>query len=340
MSVRYPKPLSATFVDHLIWNIGLLNRPNNERNFLRGIHSPASLSALMSYLSSHQPGRAMRLTSTWVDKHPQAHPFSGANNCEVGDLLVLWRQLDPGFKVLRRVGWILQAKMADDPARMTHRDSSSLKEYALYEDSAHWHFELKHATQNLGSFDLAKDTDLDPAIVLPAGAQHWSYLQIRNPKAVSVWTTPLQAKWNSSGVGYWLEGLADGISSMMDPSPGKGAVLDTVNPQWTALCDALETFAASRNSTLAGGLWQRSCMAVAGSSGAPPGFALRLAADGLVDFPPPDLVSYRKGSGFEGFTATRGAPKEPDRVSTEFDGGGGFGVVRVDSIGPSEGQGG
>jgi|GEM_PF-2015283 len=340
MSVLYPTPLSATFVDHLIWNIGLLNTPNNERNFLRGIHSPASLSALMSYLSSHQPGKAMRLTSTWVDKHPQAHPFSGAMNCEVGDLLVLWRRLDPRGKVLRRVGWILQAKMADAPARMPHRDSSSLKEYALYEEPANWHFELKHASQNLGSFDLTKDTDLDPAIVLPAGAQHWSYLQIRSPKAVPVWTTPLQARWDSSGHGCWLVGLADGIASMMEPSPGKGAVLDTVNPQWTALCDALETFAASRDSTLAGGLWQRSCMALAGSSGVTPEFVLRLAAEGLLDVPATGLVTYREGSGFEGFTATGGAPKEPDRVSTEFDGGGGLSVVRVDSIGPEEGQGG
>ncbi|MEA9830464.1 hypothetical protein VDG37_01550 [Xanthomonas campestris pv. raphani] len=338
MSVLYPTPLSATFVDHLIWNIGLLNTPNNERNFLRGIHSPASLSSLMSYLSSHQPGRAMRLTSTWVDKHPQAHPFSGAKNCEVGDLLVLWRQLDARGKVLRRVGWMLQAKMADAPERMNHRDSSSVKEYALYEESANWHFELKHATQNLGSFDLAKDTDLDPAIILPAGAQHWSYLQIRNPKAVAAWTTPLQARWDSSGVGCWLEGLADSIASMMDPSPGKGAVLDAVNPQWTALCDALETFAASRDSRLAGGLWQHSCMALAVGLGTMPGFTLRLPVEELLGFPATSLVSYRGDSGFEGFTATGGAPKEPDRVSTEFDGGGGLGVIRVDSIGPEEGE--
>lgn len=335
MSVLYPTPLSAILVDNLIWNIGLAKTPNNERNFLRGIHDPASLSILMSYLSSHQPGKAMRLTSTWVDKHPQAHPLSGAPNCEVGDLLVVWRQLDANRRVRHRVGWILQAKMADDPGLMTHSDPSSLKEYALYENSANWHFEVKHYTDSLGTFDLATDADLKTALVLPASTQHWNYLQIRKPKAVPVWSTPLQTRW-SRGTVHWLESLADAIASMMATSPGKGADLDTVNPQWTALCDALETFTASRDSTLAGGLWQHSCMALAGSSTATPEFVHELVDEGFVDLPAMGPAFTWSRSSFHGFAAAGDAPEGPDRVSTEFNEGGGFGVVRIDSIATEE----
>lgn len=338
VSVMYPAPMSAVFVDNLIWNTGLLGVPNSERNFLRAIHSPASLSALISYLSSRQPGRAMFLTSTWVDKHPQAYPLNGAKNCEIGDLLVLWRWLDVSGKVMRRVGWILQAKMAETPTRMSHRDSSSLREYALYEDRANWHFELKHGVQNLGSFDLTRDAHLDPATVLPASAQHWSYLQIRNPKATPVWATPLQTRWDSTGVGYWLEGFADGISSMMESSPGKGAVLDTVNPQWTALCDALETFAADRNSRLAGGSWQRSCVALAADSDIGVESIYRLLDEEVLDSSKEDVALFRNRYWLESNKVIRGVPGRSDSAEADFDRSGGFSVVRVDSIAPTERQ--
>ncbi|NUO74594.1 MAG: hypothetical protein HOQ32_01130 [Lysobacter sp.] len=334
MSLLYPA-LSAPLVDHHIWNIGLAKTPNDERNFLRGIHDPASLSMLMSYLASQQPGMAMRLTSTWVDKHPQAHPLSGVPNCEVGDLLVHWRLIDAKGNVRRRVGWLLQAKMADDPGLMTHRDASSLKEYALYENSANWHFEVKHFGHKLGTFALASDTDLAPTIASPADVQHWSYLQIRKPKASPAWSTPLQARWDS-GAANWLQSFAEGIVSMMAASPGKGAVLDTINPQWTALCDALETFAAGRDSTLAGGLWQRSCMAMAGSSTTTAPFVQDLVAQGLDELPKVGRASMRADSRFQPFVSAGEGPVSPDRVSMESDEGGGFGVVRVDSIGPEE----
>ena len=230
MTTLFPTPMSATFVDNLIWNIGLAKTPNNERNFLRGVHDPMALAALMAYLSSNQPGQAMRLTSTWVDKHPQAHPRHGAFNCELGDLLVLWRLLDASGRVRRRVGWMLQAKMADDASRMTHHDASSKNEYALYEDSKHWHFDVRHFSQPLGTFNLATDVDIDPSVVPSADVQHWSYLQIRTPKAIPAWGTPLQARW-PTGTALWIESLAEAIASMMGTSPGKGTELDTCNPR-------------------------------------------------------------------------------------------------------------
>lgn len=336
MSTLFPSPVSAAFVDQLIWNIGLAKTPNNERNFLRGIHNPMALAALMAYLSSHQPGHAMRLTSAWVDKHPQARPQRGAFNCELGDLLVLWRLLDGSGRLLRRVGWMLQAKMADDASRMTHRDASSSKEYALYEDPSHWDFDVYHFAAHLGRFNLATDADIAPTLVSLGHVQHWSYLQIRSPNSAPIWTTPLQARWNS-GTAHWLESLAEAITSMMRASPDKGAELDTCNPQWTALCDALEAFTASRDSALAGGPWQRSCVAFVPQSWAIPGFARQLGTDGAADFPTPLSVFSWGDSNFYASAAGDDAPADPERVWEAVDAdGGGFGVVRVDSIVPDD----
>lgn len=335
MTTPFPPPSSATFVDNLIWNIGLAKKPNNERNFLRGVHDPMALAALMAYLSSNQPGHAMRLTSAWVDKHPQAHPHGGVFNCELGDLLVLWRLLDGSGRVLRRVGWMLQAKMADAASLMTHRDASSKNEYALYEDSRHWDFDVYHFAEHLGRFNLANDVDIDPTAVLPADVQHWSYLQIRKPKAIPVWGTPLQARW-PTGTAQWIESLAEAIASMMGASPGKGAELDTCNPQWTALCDALEAFTASRDSALAGGHWQRSCMAFAPQPVAAPQFVAKLAVQGVLDFPTLRPLMAWGRPNFQAFSAGDGAPAIPEGESGDFDEGGGFGVVRVDSIVPDE----
>ena len=339
----FPGPVSAGFVDHLIWNIGLGIFPNNERSFLRGIHHRVSLEALLAHLSSHRPGEAIRLTSTWVDRHPQAHPVLAAFKCELGDLLVIWRLLDLQGNEIRRVGWMLQAKMADDPAIMGHRDPSSLNEYALYEKGLNWDFDVHHHAQHLGRFNLASDADLNPGMVLPSNVVHWNYLQIRRPRSRSaaLWPTPLQWRWASSGAAHLFGGLAMGIASMMEAVPQRGAELHARNTEWTRLCDALLAFTAGRNSRLANGAWQLTCMALVPEEWDSPELAHHLARERMINSDTPPLTPVWIGHvpGFGVFTSGPIDPSAPDGESAGSDSeAGGFGIVMVDSVQRGDGQ--
>jgi hypothetical protein len=238
---------------------------------------------------------------------------------------------------------MLQGKMADDLAIMGHRDRSSLHEYALYENGTNWDLDVRHHAQHLGRFNLASDADLNPTMVLPTNVVHWNYLQIRDPRSRStaMWPTPLQWRWASSGAVHHMGGLAMGIASMMDTIPRRGADLDVRNPEWTRLCDALLAFTAGRNSRLANGAWQRTCMALVPDAWGTPELADHLVRESMInsDIPPltPVWVGHALGLGV--FTTRPMDPNAPDGGFAASDSeGGGFGVVMVDSFQRGHGQ--
>lgn len=51
----YPRGITATFVDKRICILGAGSTSPNERSFLRGIHHPVALGAVMRYLSTLKP---------------------------------------------------------------------------------------------------------------------------------------------------------------------------------------------------------------------------------------------------------------------------------------------
>lgn len=328
---------TSTLVDEAIWHRGASASSPNERTFLRGIHHPISLKALLGLMAGACPGKAVRLTSAWVDRHPQAHAVLGKFNCEVGDLLVVWRERDGALNVVREVGWLLQAKMAAVPTVMSHHDPSSVNEYALYETPSDWSFALHHFKQRLGKFDLRFDADINTAAHAVPLARHWNYLQICYPRhrASAAWASPLQMLWDSTTV-HKQAGFCDALLGMIPATPLNGVVLDGTNPEFARLCHALLAFTWPRNSRLARGPWQHNVMALVPADAGP----ARSMASAYLAMTAPEAWQVRRARPIQNeegvsWLSSGSVPPDGDGLWTDrLDGedGIGFGALVIDSI--------
>lgn len=288
-------------IDFAIWSLAchLYSRPI-ERQFLRTLHHRPILATIASALSAYF-GAAVRLSSSWIDRQPQAHPLSkNFPSCELGDLLIVTRVVVGNSKP-RRVGWILQGKRSPTLSLSAAGGSSTSHEIELYEDHSNWVFHVLNGKSRLGTYNLVGDVAISPACSAMARATHWHYLLFSEcaayPRTFQA-STPVQWLWSTRGpvsVGSFGAALLD----MIQPSPPiKGVELDaTRNPEWTRLCDDLIALTKTKpNARLPGGPWHHEVVmlnwgpeaerCVANTDGG--------GADGTA---PPDTQSDGEGSG-------------------------------------------
>ncbi|BEU74861.1 MULTISPECIES: hypothetical protein [Ralstonia solanacearum species complex] len=260
-----PSPADAEYTDYLLWELGIRrhwaerHHTGQERAYLRGLHAPNALRVLRGALC-RLPVWGVRLTSCWVDRHPQAHPLPTGANCEIGDLLVVVRHVvrqASGLWVRSRRALLLQAKTADHPDRIAHADPSTQNEIALYTGCQQ--LELRHFKRSLGTFDLSQDADLNrhPSNDWP----HWKFLQFCRDDAEyqrGAWPpSPIQSLWPLALRHARASSLTATMQRLVDGDPDVGADMDaSVNPEWTRLCETLLQFTGNRVSKLAGGSWQ------------------------------------------------------------------------------------
>ncbi|BCM10519.1 hypothetical protein ACI2S5_11220 [Ralstonia nicotianae] len=260
-----PLLTDAEYTDYRLWELGIRrhwaehHHTGQERTYLRGLHTPLALRLLRGALS--RPAWGVRLTSCWVDRHPQAHPLPAGANCEIGDLLVVVRYLVPqavGVRVNAQRALLLQAKTADHPVRIAHTDPSTRNEIALY--TACQHLALRHFKAVLGTFDLSRDAHLNrhPSSDWP----HWKFLQFCRDDVEyqnGVWPpSPIQSLWPLPVTGHaQASSLTTTMQRLVVGDRDVGADMDAlVNPEWTRLCETLLRFTQNRVSRLAGGSWQ------------------------------------------------------------------------------------
>ncbi|MDB0527273.1 hypothetical protein LBW56_11275 [Ralstonia solanacearum] len=284
-----PTSTDVEYTDYLLWELGIRrhwtehHQTGQERAYLRGLHAPHALRLLRSALC-RGPAWGVRLTSCWVDRHPQAHPLPSGAHCEIGDLLVVVRYLAlqaSGLRTTFRRALLLQAKTADHPDRIAHADPSTRNEIALYTGCQQ--LALHHFAQRLGTFDLSRDTHLNrhPSIHWP----HWKFLQFCRDDTEyqrGTWpASPIQSLWPlpSSGHGS-ITSLTAAMRRLVAGDRDVGADMSAANPQWTQLCETLLQFTQARVSKLAGGSWQHHAAFATSLGPLPASKAAALESDG------------------------------------------------------------
>ncbi|MEF9388285.1 hypothetical protein V4890_22070 [Ralstonia solanacearum species complex bacterium KE056] len=286
-----PSPTDDEYTDYCLWELGIRrhwaehHHTGQERTYLRGLHEPSALRLLRGALS--RPVWGVRLTSCWVDRHPQAHPLPTGANCEIGDLLMVVRYLVPqaaGLQLNARRALLLQAKTADHPVRIAHADPSTRNEVALY--TACQHLELRHFKTVLGAFDLSRDTDLNrhPSSDWP----HWKFLQFCRDDVEyqnGAWPlSPIQSLWPLPVTGHAQAlSLTTTMRRLVVGDRAVGADMNaSVNPEWTRLCETLLGFTRNRVSRLAGGNWQHHAFETRPGQLLPVDQAAPLTSDGMA----------------------------------------------------------